>query len=252
MYFRNDSCWTVQRKLRNCPLAKKETVMISKIVQDKVSRLNNRMGSLEWMVYTIGNKKNEQIEIRDVIIPRQVVTGVSVRPLDFPFVNGIIGTIHSHHGMGAFFSGQDHAHLQNNHDVTIVVSGEDYKVSTRVIAPCGNDVGMDSELVLKDSIVIASNPIISFFKRFQKQQVVTEEKDAFDIEMDNILTEQQYNEILKQEREKREAEQQKTIVYQEKFVAKRPNTGIRNRLLNLWDWITFTGYREDLNNRRFN
>lgn len=195
--YRQNQCWEVKPELHNCPLAKPSEVAVSPVVQVKVRRLNERFPHLEWMAYLFVDDTDGTKHITDLIIPRQVVSAYAVEPQDFPMVDGIRGTIHSHHGLslGATFSSQDDRYLRGNHDVSVVVSGDAWKVSTREIAPCGNYNYMDAEIVFVDKVpvrIVAPHrlPILSWFSGIGKARhpTVSITRDAFDQEIDDNIS----------------------------------------------------------------
>jgi len=114
----------------------------------KINKLKSFYPHLEWLAYLVGtvNHETHRVEVEDLIIPdSQQVTGASVYNVEYewpvlPDGKQIIGVIHSHHTMGAFFSGTDDAYINQNHDVSIVVAtakGREILSQIRVKVPCG-------------------------------------------------------------------------------------------------------------------
>ncbi len=193
------NCWEVKPELHNCPLSNPSKVAVSPAVQRKVRRLNERFPHLEWMAYLFVDDSDDTKYVADLVIPKQIISKYAVEPLDFPMVDGIRGSAHSHHhlSLGASFSPQDDRYLRGNHDVSIVVSGEQWKVSTRETAPCGNYNYVDAEVVFMDKVpgkvsVLSRSrvPLVSWLSRIGgvKQPVVPVLGDAFDQEIEDNIT----------------------------------------------------------------
>lgn len=125
----------------------KYIVEYSILADKKIKLLQKSYPSLEWLGYLVGklDHENTTVFVDDIIVPDQFVTGVNVMDVEYGWNDGlpIIGVIHSHHSMGAFFSGTDDAYINQNHDVSIVVSTSQrspVKGQVRVKAPCGDYV----------------------------------------------------------------------------------------------------------------
>ena len=121
------------------------------LAHQKINKLKAYYPRLEWLAYLVGSVDHEtnKVVVEDLIIPdSQQVTGASVYNVEYewgvlPDGKQIIGVIHSHHTMGAFFSGTDDAYINQNHDVSIVVAtakGREIKSQIRVKVPCGSYV----------------------------------------------------------------------------------------------------------------
>jgi len=116
------------------------------VVDEKIKKLQNYYPSLEWLAYLEGevDHENKHVLVTDIVIPdSQEVTSVNVYNVEYGWSDGrkIIGVIHSHHSMGAFFSGTDDAYINQNHDVSIVVSTSDQspiKGQVRMKTRCGS------------------------------------------------------------------------------------------------------------------
>jgi hypothetical protein len=94
---------------------------------------------LESVVWGKVEKKDNTILITDIVIPCQIISGVTVdidneKNLEDDSVLGCNLSIHSHHTMGAFFSGKDEENIRlwikDTHDILLygVYSGDDYKI----------------------------------------------------------------------------------------------------------------------------
>lgn len=111
------------------------TVKISPLVRKKITFLMKKFQGIEWLAYLIGT----DLVVSDLFIPNQTVASASVNvDADTPLpMVPMIGVIHSHHGMGAFFSGTDDAYINGNHNISIVVSNTEMKAQVRMKTPCG-------------------------------------------------------------------------------------------------------------------
>lgn len=104
--------------------------------------LSNQMGDKEWAgIFTVRDGV-----ITDFKIPKQEVSSTSA---EFKEELGGNGIVHSHHGMGAFHSGQDDRHCRNLYDYSIVMSNsKGYVASKRIELPCGAFGYLDVRLVI--------------------------------------------------------------------------------------------------------
>lgn len=112
----------------------KELVYIDYYVMAKVNHLMQKYPNLEWLAYLIG--KDNIVE--DMYIPEQKVTNASVTEIKGKPEIGIIGVIHSHHNLGLHsFSGTDHAYINDNHDLSILVWNTGINGQKRIKLECG-------------------------------------------------------------------------------------------------------------------
>ena len=135
-----------------CPEIERRVVMRSD-VWEKIMALTRELDT-EWAGYLLGEIDDEEVYIDDLYVPEQEVTSASVEikednvPDD---VKGrIVGHVHSHGNMSAFFSGTDIEHL--NYAVHLVVNkDEEYKCLLKIRAPCGRFVvNKDVEIEIED------------------------------------------------------------------------------------------------------
>ena len=124
------TCWDSGIKiLKTCGHMKvpKYHVNFEILADEKIKALQDYYPNLEWLAYLVGkvNHDENNVLVTDLVIPdSQNVSGSNVYNVEYSWNEGksIIGVIHSHHTMGAFFSGTDDAYINQNHDVSIVVS----------------------------------------------------------------------------------------------------------------------------------
>jgi len=147
----SQSCWDSGIKIiKNCGHMDipKFHVKFKQLADEKIKKLQSYYSCLEWLAYLEGeiDRENKIVTVEDLVIPdSQQVTGVNVYNVEYSWNQGrkIIGVIHSHHNMGAFFSGTDDAYINQNHDVSIVVSTNQrspIKGQVRVKTPCNSYV----------------------------------------------------------------------------------------------------------------
>lgn len=144
--------WTLPKKT-NCPELPNLTgveVYITKDVVERISFLMQRMGSLEWLAYLEGRENNPKLYIiTGLYIPEQIVTAGYVDVTGFQSLpDNVLGTIHSHHSMGTFFSSTDELYLEGNHKINIVVAHNGLKASITQQAPCGSKYSQDLTVVM--------------------------------------------------------------------------------------------------------
>ena len=121
-------------------------VYVTTEVIGKMQFLLEKYPTDEWAADLIGNKESNKYIITDIYIFEQEVDSVTVVRKEPP-PEGAIGTTHSHHSMGAFFSGTDDEYPNANHDLSGVVASQPdgalpftMKFTARVKTPCGKYV----------------------------------------------------------------------------------------------------------------
>lgn len=109
----------------------------------------------EWLALLTGRREQDGylVEVEGMIIPQNQQRSMGhVKLPEGTEPEGVVGVIHSHHGMGAQFSGTDIATLNNRFWSSIVISyaldnvddperwwmGFDYEAVAQVKLPCGN------------------------------------------------------------------------------------------------------------------
>lgn len=149
--------------VEKCSLAKdlkEPDVTMDFLIYQKAMALTNEMGSTEWLGYLKGFPTENGFHIDGMVIPKQTVDSVSVEVDEGLTDDDIIGTIHSHHGMGAFFSGTDHDYIGSNNPVMLVItSNGSAKCAVRHTLACGNFILIDAEF----EVLHADNPEIKEF-----------------------------------------------------------------------------------------
>jgi hypothetical protein len=148
-----------------CSKAPSEVLcQIEVLAKVKIDALMDKFPNIEWLAYLIGDRANPLV-VQDLYIPQQDVTSTSVDNIQCPEFNtlSIIGVIHSHHGMGTGFSGTDHAWINQNHNLSIVVAKKEIAGQFRWATPCGSmkiipvkcrvkyDLEFDKEVFLQEN-----------------------------------------------------------------------------------------------------
>lgn len=127
----------------------------------------------EWIAYLKGTKDNDGVfTITEMYFPKQKATGAHVTADDQEnqIQPDTIGTVHSHVGMGAFFSGEDKKHM--NHDVEMVVNRRgEMAVAIRTKLECGRNSRIECPALITSIPGVNSEEDIAALK-----SVISEEK----------------------------------------------------------------------------
>lgn len=139
---RTNDEFTCDPDIKGCPIAKAPIVEIPHNLFQTWVYLALAF-KIEWIAYLKGSFRAATEsdpgawEITEMYFPPQKATGahVSVEG-EHQILEGTIGAVHSHVGMGAFFSKEDEDHF--NHSVELVVNNKsDIKASVRQQLECG-------------------------------------------------------------------------------------------------------------------
>ncbi len=131
---------------KTCPhLTGKSNIFLSKDAMFKILYLLDKFPEKEWMGLLTGRKENEGYLVENIIIPPQKNTSVhtemendAVIEVERGTYSNIIGWIHSHNKMSAFFSAEDRETASRN-DVSIVVNNNmEFDALVRIKLPCGH------------------------------------------------------------------------------------------------------------------
>ena len=157
--------------VEKCSLAKDledPEVSMDFIVMQKALAMTQEMGSKEWLGYLKGFPTEDGFHIDDIFIPKQTVTSSDVDEIERVVDADIVGTIHSHHNMGTFFSGTDHDYIGGNNPVMIVIDSKgNTKCAVRAKLQCGNYILLEAEL----TVLYADNPEIKEFITANKDKI---------------------------------------------------------------------------------
>jgi len=114
-------------------------VYFDQIVYHKIKYLMGKFDRLEWLGYLIGTIHYEEKKayVNDFMIPKQVVNSVNVKDIVSPIGKQYVGVIHSHHHMMNSFSGTDHEFINQNNDISILVTHKEINGQIRMKTECG-------------------------------------------------------------------------------------------------------------------
>lgn len=143
-----------------CSVIEKAEVYVSGVVKDKIDELMSEFKHMEWLGYLVGNISDRKHYVEDIVIPEQEVSTASVKVLGVPPAD-CIGTVHSHHSMGAFTSSTDVEHLVGNHPVCIVVSDSKMIAKARLETPCGRLIAVEATVYIEE-VEKKKSPFIEF------------------------------------------------------------------------------------------
>lgn len=141
-------------KMKTCGVVKASRGVLKvpvKFVQDVLGALKGQP-HLEWAIVMKGTRSLDGtvVEINEWFVPQdQERTGANVRLPSMYESGEYVAVLHSHHSMGAWFSGTDHEQLNGRFPVSMVVStrlegdlakvlGFSYHIEGQVMLPCGS------------------------------------------------------------------------------------------------------------------
>ena len=128
---------------------------VNKVIKSLCSKVK-----VEWQLLLIGEGDQEGIIITDYYVPKQEVTGSTVKNLDCIDAEavknmGIVATLHSHANMNVFFSSVDDESTNNSFIKThLVVNNKfEFVACNRVDLPCGMVKFNSADVLLEESDV---------------------------------------------------------------------------------------------------
>lgn len=133
-------------------------IIFSRIVKAKINILMRKYPSCEWLAYLVGDENTRYV--RDLFVPTQTATPGAINSVG-PKPAGVIGVIHSHHHMGAFFSGTDDAYINQNNDISIVIAHKGIKAQVRWTTPCGYKVVSEGAVIIESENLINEDEFIN-------------------------------------------------------------------------------------------
>ena len=138
--------------VKSCPVTKASTGVLE-FSPELVAKVAGAVqDSIEWMVLLLGERSADgfHVKVTDFRVPKQRRSGADVKMAEPMEGDGstvddaVVGVLHSHHHMGAFFSGTDNTELNPFFKSSIVVAqaktalGFAYKAEGKVVLPCGS------------------------------------------------------------------------------------------------------------------
>jgi proteasome lid subunit RPN8/RPN11 len=144
--------------VKNCPVtngSKGVMVMAPSLIATIAGAVRD---DIEWIAYLNGTRSADGFEVvvKEFTIPQQYRSGSEAEIVGgkdgVALADDVVGVIHSHHRMGAFFSGTDTGELNPRFPSSIVVAiannslGFNYKAEGKVVLPCGSVGKVDFNL----------------------------------------------------------------------------------------------------------
>lgn len=159
---KHDDTFRCSPDLKGCPIAKSAKVYVPIDMYNKWIFLAGQLQT-EWIAYLKGEQvegKPDEYKLTDMYFPNQKASGAHCEAEDGEIQEGTIAAVHSHVGMGVFFSAEDQAHF--NHQIELVVNnkGEILAIG-RTQLECGRFhrgnaeiifVGCEEELALEEQL----------------------------------------------------------------------------------------------------
>jgi hypothetical protein len=143
----------VKKEAHQCSLdTPKKTIVIAPEVYSAIIKLTKDV-EVEWQALLKGVVLEDIVKVTGYYIPKQEVTGASVKNLDciddeFVRNNNIVATIHSHSNMGVFFSPTDEQDTNSSiikHHI-VVNNKLEFKAVSKVTLPCGLSKSVDANI----------------------------------------------------------------------------------------------------------
>src|SRR5687767_10262531 len=132
----------------------------------------------EWAVFLNGTRSADGfvVNVDRLTVPSQIRGGADVDIPEQTIADDVVGVMHSHHHMGAFFSGTDERSLNPRFPSSVVVAiannnlGFAYKAEGKVVLPCGSIGRVEFRVGVRDvgkrfmpEVVHDSDPIKVYY-----------------------------------------------------------------------------------------
>jgi hypothetical protein len=151
--------------VKSCPVTKASTGVLEFPPQLVAKVAGAVSDHIEWMVLLLGERSTDgfHVKVTDFRVPKQRRSGGDVKMAEPMEGDGstvddaVVGVMHSHHKMGAFFSGTDNTELNPFFKSSIVIAqaktalGFAYKAEGKVVLPCGSIGSIPFFLKVTDS-----------------------------------------------------------------------------------------------------
>lgn len=139
----------------SCPItrASQGKILLKAWIVEAIRQCLIKEKGEEWLIVLTGTRSQDGllIECDGVVVPevqKRSSANVTIDEMDVDYDKGYVCVLHSHHSMGAFFSGTDNTRLNPKFPSSIVVStriesvngvhlGFEYKAEGKVLLPCG-------------------------------------------------------------------------------------------------------------------
>src|ERR1044071_7753837 len=131
--------------VKSCPVTKESRGVITMTATQIAMIAGAVRDKIEWIVLLGGERSADgyEVKISKIVVPKQRrdAAHADLEEIDLP--EDIVGVMHSHHTMGAWFSKTDDEDLNPRFATSIVVAiaennlGFSYKATGKVQLPCG-------------------------------------------------------------------------------------------------------------------
>lgn len=150
--------------IKSCPHSRKSqgiVLMQPSLIAELAAAVTDKD---EWAILLHGERRKGgyEVEVTHYSIPPQKRSGGHVDIAEFDLDASVVGVIHSHHHLGAFFSTIDTSTLNPRFPVSIVVAhgattylGFDYKGTGKVQLPCGSTGEIEFRIQPTEGPVVA-------------------------------------------------------------------------------------------------
>lgn len=131
--------------VKRCPVVKASCGVIT-MAPGLINQIAGAVrDKVEWIVLMNGTRSDDgyEVNVQRFTVPPQYRNWGHAEMAELELAADVVGVMHSHHSMGAFFSGTDDKHLNPRFASSIVVAisrnnlGFEYKACGKVILPCG-------------------------------------------------------------------------------------------------------------------
>lgn len=190
-----DDTFSCEPDLKGCPIyegGKQQPVVRIPVgmFEDWVFLANEF--ATEWIAYLIGEQTEQELAkgggtIREMYFPQQRANGGHCDAAEGEIRPGVMAAVHSHVGMGVFFSGEDEKHF--NHNVELVVNRRrELEVMCRVRLECGRFsrvkgkgvlIGCERQLDLANQLKAQLTPDHSLASEFSEQGERLPSRDGY-------------------------------------------------------------------------
>lgn len=153
------------KPVQSCPMTRKSlgiVLMTPELISELAAAVTDKD---EWAILLTGERRKGgyEVEVTGYEIPPQERSGGHVSLPEFDLTPDIVGVIHSHHHMGAFFSDIDKPTLNTRFPTSIVIAhgadtylGFKYLGTGKVQLPCGSTGEIEFKIQPTVGPVVAS------------------------------------------------------------------------------------------------
>lgn len=133
-------------EVKTCPVTRMSSGVIT-ITPEYIAMVAGAVrDNIEWIVLLNGTRSEDgyEVNVERFSVPEQTRSGAHADMKELDLDDDVVGVMHSHHTMGAFFSKTDEDELNPRFGSSIVVAvaennlGFKYKAAGKVVLPCGS------------------------------------------------------------------------------------------------------------------